>query len=155
MEVTILGAGTWGVTLAEVLNRNGCKVSIWHYKSEYITALSKDRYYPRLNVDISNDINLISSSNQISSSSVILICLPSQSIRDVLSNLKLNNYEYKNNEFRVPKEDREEVALGRLQGLKSIRDYIQTKGTNAQKFHLDASIKGAALYASSLGIDID
>ncbi len=63
--------------------------------------------------------------------------------------------EYKNNEFRVPKEDREEVALGRLQGLKSIRDYIQTKGTNAQKFHLDASIKGAALYASSLGIDID
>ena len=96
MEVTILGAGTWGVTLAEVLNRNGCKVSIWHYKSKYIAALSKDRYHPRLNVNISNDINLISSSEQISSSSIILICLPSQSIRDVLSTLKLNNKYYIN-----------------------------------------------------------
>ena len=64
MEVTILGAGTWGVTLAEVLNRNGCKVSIWHYKSKYIAALSKDRCYPRLNINISNDISLLSSSEQ-------------------------------------------------------------------------------------------
>ena len=96
MEVTILGAGTWGVTLAEVLNRNGCKTSIWHYKSKYIAALSQNRYYQRLNVNISNDINLISSSDQISSSSIVLICLPSQSIRGVLSALKLNNKYYIN-----------------------------------------------------------
>ena len=57
-------------------------------------------------------------------------------------------YEYKANEYRIPKEKREEVALGRLKGFKSIRDYIQKKGTKAQKFHLEASIKGAALYAS-------
>jgi hypothetical protein len=63
--------------------------------------------------------------------------------------------EYKNNEFRVPKDKRKEVALSRLKGLSSIRDYIKSNGSKAQKFHLDSSIKGALLYASSLGINVD
>jgi len=58
--------------------------------------------------------------------------------------------EYKANEWRIPKENREEVALNRLQGFKSIRDHIQKEGTKAQKFHLESSIKGAVLYASYL-----
>ena len=56
--------------------------------------------------------------------------------------------EYKANEHRIPKEEREEVAENRLKGFKSIRNHIQKHGTEEQKFHLDASIKGAALYAS-------
>ena len=60
--------------------------------------------------------------------------------------------EYKTNEQYVPENKREEVASDRLRGLKSIRNHIQTEGNKAQKFHLDASIKGAKLYASSLGI---
>jgi hypothetical protein len=63
--------------------------------------------------------------------------------------------EYKSNEFRVPEDVREEVALDRVEGLSSIRDYIQSEGSKAQKFHLDASIKGALLYATSLGVNID
>lgn len=63
--------------------------------------------------------------------------------------------EYKSNEFRVPEDVREEVALDRVEGLSSIRDYIQAEGSKAQKFHLDASIKGALLYAASLGVNID
>ena len=62
--------------------------------------------------------------------------------------------EYKANESRIPKEKRKEVALDRLQGLKSIQGYIKEKGSKAQNFHLDASIKGASLYASLLGIEI-
>tara|TARA_R100000655_G_C2998894_1_gene194018 strand:- start:5239 stop:6093 length:855 start_codon:yes stop_codon:yes gene_type:complete len=58
--------------------------------------------------------------------------------------------EYKANEHRIPKENREEVALNRVQGFRSIRDYIQKKGTKAQKFHLDSSIMGAVLYESYL-----
>ena len=63
--------------------------------------------------------------------------------------------EYKNNEFRVPKEKRQEVALSRVEGLSSIRDYIKIKGSKKQKFHYESSLKGALLYASSLGINID
>lgn len=60
--------------------------------------------------------------------------------------------EYRTNEEYVPENKREEVASNRVRGLKSIRDYIQNEGNNAQIFHLDASIIGAKLYASSLGI---
>lgn len=63
--------------------------------------------------------------------------------------------EYKSNEFQVPEDKREEVALGRIEGLLSIRDYIKSEGSKAHKFHLEASIKGALLYASSLGININ
>lgn len=63
--------------------------------------------------------------------------------------------EYKSNESRVPEDKREEVALDRLEGFSGIRDYIQSEGSKEQKFHLDASIKGASLYASSLGINVE
>jgi tetratricopeptide (TPR) repeat protein len=58
--------------------------------------------------------------------------------------------EYKFGEYRVPENKRNEVALERIQGFFSIRDYIQSEGNNEQKFHLDASLIGALLYASSL-----
>ncbi len=63
--------------------------------------------------------------------------------------------EYLANQVQVPEDKREEVALARVEGLSSIRDYIQSEGSKAQKFHLDASIKGALLYASSLGVNVD
>ena len=63
--------------------------------------------------------------------------------------------EYKSNEFQVPEDKRKEVALARVEGLSSIRDYIQSNGSKEQKFHLDSSIIGALLYASSLGINTD
>lgn len=63
--------------------------------------------------------------------------------------------EYINNEFKVPKDKRKEVALSRIEGLSSIRDYIKSKGSKKQKFHYESSLKGALLYASSLGINID
>ena len=41
MEITILGAGTWGISLAEVLVANNHKVSVWHYKEEWISLLDE------------------------------------------------------------------------------------------------------------------
>ena len=63
--------------------------------------------------------------------------------------------EYINNEFKVPKDKRKEVALSRVDGLSSIRDYIKSKGSKKQKFHYESSLKGAELYASSLRINPD
>ena len=96
MEVSILGAGTWGVALGEVLVDNGAEVSIWHYKKDYIEALNKSRFHPRLNIKISDKVNLISEPKKISNSSLVLICLPSQSIRETLSLLNLKNEYYIN-----------------------------------------------------------
>ena len=61
--------------------------------------------------------------------------------------------EYKMNEYRVPKEKRQEVAQSRVDGLLSIKDYINTNGSKEQKFHYESSLIGAQLYASSLGLN--
>ena len=63
--------------------------------------------------------------------------------------------EYKLNEHRVPKDEREEVAKSRVDGLLSIKDYIKSNGSEEQKFHYKSSLKGAELYASSLRINPD
>ena len=60
--------------------------------------------------------------------------------------------EYKANEHRVPKEEREEVATSRVNGLLSLQDYINKEGSEEQKFHHASSLKGAKLYASSLWV---
>ena len=63
--------------------------------------------------------------------------------------------EYKANEHRVPKEEREEVATSRVNGLLSIQDYINKEGSEEQKFHHASSLIGAILYASSLGLHFE
>jgi len=52
-------------------------------------------------------------------------------------------------------DNRKEVALNRIEGFFSIRDLIQNNYSKEHKFHLDASIKGALLYALSLGLNVD
>jgi len=108
MKVTILGAGSWGIALAEVLAENGIHVSVWHYKNEFIESLSSSRFHPNLDFKISKKINFIFNSADIKSESVILICLPSQSIRENLYSLKLKNKYYINASKGI------EVSSGKL-----------------------------------------
>lgn len=63
--------------------------------------------------------------------------------------------EYQFGEDRIPKKARKEVALNRVEGFLSIRDYIQASGTIEQKFHLDASIIGALVLANNSDINKD
>ncbi len=91
MKVTILGAGSWGIALAEVLAANGAHVSVWHYKNKFIANLESSRFHSSLNFQISKKINFIFNSADIDSESIVLICLPSQSIRKNLSTLELKN----------------------------------------------------------------
>ena len=62
--------------------------------------------------------------------------------------------EYVENQSKIPEFKREHVALNRLKGLNSIKDHIDKNGTKEQKFHLDASIIGAEMFAESIGIDV-
>jgi antitoxin component YwqK of YwqJK toxin-antitoxin module len=47
------------------------------------------------------------------------------------------------------------IAQSRVEGFLSIGDYIKTSGSEEQKFHYESSLKGALLYATSLGINFD
>jgi len=97
MNVSVLGAGGWGTTLAILISRNGHKVALWEYFPEYAITLKKYRenfyYLPKVNIPksikITNDLE-----NAVSNKDVILITTPTQFIRESFSTLR--NFDFGN-----------------------------------------------------------
>ena len=90
--VTFLGCGSWGGALGKLLSEKGLVVTMWHRSFDVVKHLldTKTHYLiPELifpaNVDFTNDI-----SSAIQSSEIIVLALPSQSIRDVITKNKLS-----------------------------------------------------------------
>ena len=88
--VTFLGCGSWGGALGKLLSEKGLVVTMWHRSFDVVNHLldTKTHYLiPELifpaNVDFTNDISLA-----IQSSEIIVLALPSQSIRDVITKNK-------------------------------------------------------------------
>ena len=52
----------------------------------------------------------------------------------------------------IPKNKRKDVALDRILGFTSIQEYISKNATKDEKFHFEASLQGAMLYAKHLNI---
>ena len=89
-KVTFLGCGSWGGALGKLLSEKGLVVTMWHRSFDVVNHLldTKTHYLiPELifpaNVDFTNDI-----SSAIQSSEIIVLAIPSQSIRDVITKNK-------------------------------------------------------------------
>lgn len=48
MKVTVLGAGTWGFSLAALLAEKGIEVALWHRNPEEAARLAHQRQHPKL-----------------------------------------------------------------------------------------------------------
>ena len=88
--VTFLGCGSWGGALGKLLSEKGLGVTMWHRNLDVVNHLkdTKTHYLiPELifpsDVEFTNDI-----SSAIQSSEIIVLALPSQSIRDVITKNK-------------------------------------------------------------------
>ena len=88
--VTFLGCGSWGGALGKLLSEKGLDVTMWHRNLDVVNHLkdAKTHYLiPELifpsDVEFTNDI-----SSAIQSSEIIVLALPSQSIRDVITKNK-------------------------------------------------------------------
>ena len=88
--ITFLGCGSWGGALGKLLSEKGLVVTMWHRSFDVVNHLldTKTHYLiPELifpaNVDFTNDI-----SSAIQSSEIIVLAIPSQSIRDVITKNK-------------------------------------------------------------------
>ena len=99
-RITFLGCGSWGGALGKLLSEKGANVTMWHRNSDIVEDLTINRNHyliPELifpsNVNFTNDI-----SSAIKLSEIIVLALPSQSIRDVITK---NKSSFNNNHLIV------------------------------------------------------
>ena len=88
--VTFLGCGSWGGALGKLLSEKGLDVTMWHRNLDVVNHLKDTRTHyliPELifpsGVEFTNNI-----STAIQSSEIIILAIPSQSIRDVITKNK-------------------------------------------------------------------
>ncbi len=93
MKVTVLGAGSWGTTLALVLNQNNHLVTCWSFDKNDIEAIKKSKenkkFLPGItipdSINFSNDLQA-----SINSAEVIIVAIPSHAVRPVVQSIDLS-----------------------------------------------------------------
>ncbi|MCP9268197.1 NAD(P)H-dependent glycerol-3-phosphate dehydrogenase [Xenorhabdus sp. XENO-1] len=90
-SMTVIGAGSYGTALAITLARNGHEVVLWGHNPQHIHALQRARCNQAFLPDISFPDNLLLEAdlkNAVSTSSNILVVVPSHVFGDVLQQIK-------------------------------------------------------------------
>lgn len=95
MRISVLGAGSWGTTLAILLHFNGHDITLWEYKRSYAKALNRSRenkvYLP--GIKIPKEITISHSLAECCEDKhMIVLAVPSQFIRSVLREMKKINF---------------------------------------------------------------
>lgn len=96
MKIAVLGAGSWGTTLAVLLAEKGFQVDLWSHREEFARELDSTRenfrYLPGVqfpdNLHISGDI-----SKAVEGAGMIVAAVPSQVLRQTLSLLREISFE--------------------------------------------------------------
>ncbi|WP_321367791.1 NAD(P)H-dependent glycerol-3-phosphate dehydrogenase [uncultured Desulfuromusa sp.] len=92
-KIAVIGAGSWGTTLANLLANKGCQVTLWCYEKDLAPRIEKNRindlYLPEVNLSenlrATNDLK-----SAIADKQLLLFVTPSQSTRHVLQEMLPN-----------------------------------------------------------------
>ena len=89
-KIGYLGAGTWGVCLANLLAHNGHKVNVWTRKKEFASKLNTSRVHPHLkNLKIHPNVFFTSQIDEVLEDIDCLIeSVTSSGIREVFNKIK-------------------------------------------------------------------
>lgn len=90
MNISVLGAGGWGTTLAVLLHYNGHNTTLWEYDRSYAKTLDKTRqnklYLP--GIEIPEEINITHDLDEAASERhMLVLAVPSQFLRSVIKKL--------------------------------------------------------------------
>ncbi|MBC8043325.1 MAG: NAD(P)H-dependent glycerol-3-phosphate dehydrogenase [Rhizobacter sp.] len=104
MNITVLGAGSWGTTLAILLSENQHAVSLWAHREEFSQTLNADRENKRYlkGIPIPHSILITHSPDEAISGAfpkpdVIVTATPSQAVRETL--LQFQKFNLKESVF--------------------------------------------------------
>ena len=91
-HIALLGCGSWGTTLAQILANKGESVRAWHYRKEFIDHLNSSRVNPllpgqKLNSNIIFDSNI---SSTIENAEFVILSVPSHTMRETINRIPDN-----------------------------------------------------------------
>ena len=90
MKIAVIGAGSWGTALAQVLAGNGHDVGLWARKPEVAAAINADHRNPRYLSDVTLSGRIAAASayeDVLEGASAAVIVTPSSIMRDVADRL--------------------------------------------------------------------
>lgn len=89
-KIAVLGAGSWGSILANLLAQNGHDVTIWSHNSEQVKTLNEQHINPRYISDFTYSTDLKATDDMkeaVAGATVVLMVIPTKGIRQVGSAL--------------------------------------------------------------------
>ena len=88
MKISVLGAGSFGGTIAKVLSENGHSVNLWSHLEEQAEALRNSMEVPFIKGAIlPSNINVTSDLNCINESEIVVVVVPSFALRETAQNI--------------------------------------------------------------------
>jgi len=95
LNISVLGDGGWGTTLAILLKRKGFSVTLWGAFTDYVGYLDKKRintkFLPHIkiprDIEITDDLGYAAKDKQL-----VIFAIPSQYMRKILKKFKQFNY---------------------------------------------------------------
>ncbi len=88
MTIAVLGAGSWGGTVAEHLARQGHTVSVWHRNGDELSQMNEKRRHPFLeNLQFSPSVHFVENLCQIDEPEIVVIGVPSHGVRELVQSL--------------------------------------------------------------------
>lgn len=88
MNVSIIGGGSWGTTLAQTLSDNGHNVLIRDINQAFVDKINNDHKHPFFDLEIPHNIKAtISLEESCSFSDYIVLCVPTKAMRIVLNEI--------------------------------------------------------------------
>jgi glycerol-3-phosphate dehydrogenase (NAD(P)+) len=89
MKIGVIGAGTWGTALSQVLAENGNDVYLWHHRVSVARTLNISRQHINLpSRTLHSSIEVTSQLSDLPENAPILIAIPTHSFHLVLPNLR-------------------------------------------------------------------
>ncbi len=90
VNISILGAGSWGTTVAIHLYRKGYRVRLWEYFPENVAYMNKTRRNPLLEgIPIPAGIPISTNLDEVvDAANFVIIAVPAQTVRNLLEKLR-------------------------------------------------------------------